>query len=525
MRVNRDHAVTAAVIALALGGCSAGVASGNSPDGGTGGRAMAGGAGGSSGGTGGAAGALGSVLTVHLVPAAGVSGMTRVNFAVPLRPGQLTDAARLRVLSGATELRSGRRALASYGDGSLRSVQVQVELPVAGEADLTVRIGEAATAGDLPLVAVATTLMPEDGTAGPRVWPLLPAAWLSGSGVTGPQVPEADVANSPLDAWKTICNYTRFDVTAFLAMQTDASVWLFDRGTAAYRGYARRGDRLTLETAYRETAIYRAAITGTGDATRIGLADKADDLKYYYVQNLAIHYLLTGDDRFRESAEAIAARAGALWPSPGYAGGSDFWTERHAGFGLLAYVWGMMVSDDRAAEFRGLADTAVTAYLDMQDKYPVGYSDAGARCFAHSADAHSESFGYFGCSPWMSAILADGLDAYATERGGAEATKARASLVKLGKIVARDGRDATGKPFYWMGVGTLMDEVDPDDEHWGESAYLVAMAWHHGGRSDAALETIARELVAGTKSKGGAPHMRSFNWQCRSAVATPYYLR
>jgi hypothetical protein len=29
----------------------------------------------------------------------------------------------------------------------------------------------------------------------------------------------------------------------------------------------------------------------------------------------------------------------------------------------------------------------------MQDKYPVGYADAGARCFAHSADAHRESFG------------------------------------------------------------------------------------------------------------------------------------
>jgi hypothetical protein len=125
----------------------------------------------------------------------------------------------------------------------------------------------------------------------------------------------------------------------------------------------------------------------------------------------------------------------------------------------------------------------------------------------------------------MSAILADALDTYATERGGAEATRARASLVKLGKIVARDGRDPSGKPFYWMGVGTTMDEVDPDDEHWGESAYLVAMAWHHGGRSDAALATIARDLVAGTKANGGAPHMRSFNWQCRSAVATPFYLR
>ena len=47
----------------------------------------------------------------------------------------------------------------------------------------------------------------------------------------------------------------------------------------------------------------------------------------------------------------------------------------------------------------------------------------------------------------MSAILADALDAYATERGGADAIAARAAIVKLGKIIARDGRDSTGKPF------------------------------------------------------------------------------
>ena len=152
-------------------------------------------------------------------------------------------------------------------------------------------------------------------------------------------------------------------------MMADTAVWLFDRGTTAYRGYARRGDLVTLETAYRETAIYRAGITGTGASTRIPIP-APDDLKYHYTQNMAIHYLLTGDDRFREAAEAVDARAATLWTSPGYAGGDDFWTERHAGFGLLAYVWAMIVSDDAAAEFRGLADTAVTAYLDDAGDVP-----------------------------------------------------------------------------------------------------------------------------------------------------------
>ena len=69
------------------------------------------------------------------------------------------------------------------------------------------------------------------------------------------------------------------------------------------------------------------------------------------------------------------------------------------------------------------------------------------------------------------------------------------------------------------------DEADPYNEHWGESAYIVAMAWHHAGRTDATLRTAADQLVAGFNAKRRGPHMRSFNWQCRSAVATPFFLR
>lgn len=251
----------------------------------------------------------------------------------------------------------------------------------------------------------------------------------------------------------------------------------------------------------------------------------SDDLKYHYTQGLALRYLLTGDDRFREAAEAVAARAASLWTSPGYAGGSDFWIERHAGFGLLAYVWAAAGADDRAAEFATLADDAVSAYLDVKATYPAGYTGGAARCFAHHADAHGEGYGYFGCSPWMSAILADGLHAYAGLRGGANADRAHASLIQLGHILARDGRDGTGKPFYFMGVGTTDDEIDGYDEHWGESAYIIAMAWHLDGRRDAALRAAADELVAGVAANGSAPHVRSFNWQSRSAVLAPAFLR
>jgi hypothetical protein len=515
------------------GGTGAGGSAGTGA-GGTSGSSGAGGSSGGSGstGSGGAGGTgeppLGTSVTVHLVPGQGVTGTQRVNLGLPLQQGQLTDAERVRVLSGSQELRAARRALAKYGDGSLRSVQIQFETTISGEADIELRVGEAPTTQALTMAAVDSTLVNPNGEQGPRVWSVLPAAWLSASGFAGPLVPEAAVASTPSAAWATLCDYDRYNTAAFLAAgyETDRAVWLFDRGTALYRGYARSGEISPLRSAYIETSMYRNRITGTGTGTRNGLpAGGADDVKYAYSQNLALHYLLTGDDRHRESAEGMALGMSQLWSSPGYSGGTDFWTERHAGFGLLAYVWAMIVSDDQSANFRRLADAAVDAYLSLQNTYPPGYTDTEARCFAHTGDAHGEGGAYFGCSPWMSAILGDALDQYARESSAMRADSVKASLVKLGRIIARRGIQPDGKPFYFMGVGTNENMLDEYNEHLGESAYLIAMAWHYSGKADASLRTAADALVSRLRTDGEIPHVRSFNWQCRSAVAGPWFLR
>ncbi|MGE0549326.1 MAG: hypothetical protein AB7O24_23130 [Kofleriaceae bacterium] len=467
---------------------------------------------------------LGTTLTVHLVPQPTAASVERVNFAVPLQRGQLMSADAVRVLANGVELAAARRALAHYSDGSVRSVQLQVEAPADAESDLEVHLGGTPAAGDLDRVAVEQTLTPADGTQGPRVWAVLPAEWLAASGVAGVMLTQADATAPPMAAWGTLCDYDEWDTEAFLPQMTDRAVWLYDRGTVFYRGYAQRGDLSPLRSAYRETSIYRNGLTGSGAGTRIGIPTAADDLKYHYTQNLAIHYLLTGDDRFREAAENVGLRVAELWRDPGYAGGDDFWTERNAGFALLAYVWAMIVSDDHAEEFQVLADTAVRAYTEDQVTYPAA-GEPDARCFAHTAEAHGEDFGYWGCSPWMSGILADGLDGYAAERGGDQAALARGALVKLGTMIARHGRDADGKPYYWMAVEAGTGEVDDYDEHWGESAYVVAMAWHYGGRSSAELRTAADQLATGFAEHGDIGQLRSFNWQCRSATATPLYLK
>lgn len=465
-----------------------------------------------------------TTFTVTLV-ADGGTGQQRVNFAVPFAPGVLQDPAKIRILAGDTELPAARRALAKHGDGSVRSVQLQVDVDATATPALTVELGVAGATGPAMMPVLETTT----GTGNnvhPMVWAVLPTSVLLASGLGGPLIAQSDVSGSALDAWNGLCDYDAWSTDRFLTSSASSrDVWLYDRVTAMYRGYFTTGVLSPLRSAYREASIYRAGMTITnGVATAIAPPTANDDLKYYYAQNMALHYLLTGDDRFREAAEAVSARVVTMW-NPVYNGADRFWTERNAGFALLAHEWALMVTDDQDAAIRARSEAAVSAFLGMQLQYPAGYTDTTVRCFGHTAAAHGESFGGTGCSPWMSAILADALDEYARRVGGSRAADVRASLVMLGRSLARDGLDASGKPLYWMSEGTGTDVPDDYDEHWGESAYVVALAWNATGRMDPALKVAADQLAAGFKANGEVGQTRSFNWQCRSAVATPALLK
>ncbi|MDX2093523.1 MAG: hypothetical protein SFX73_37105 [Kofleriaceae bacterium] len=460
---------------------------------------------------------------VTLIPN-GVTGTQRVNFAVPLAAGALADASKIRVLAGTAEVPAARRGLAQYSDGSWRSVQVQADVNVSTTTKLTVELGVAGATGPT-MVAVETTVSGTGSNVRPKVWTVLPATTLAASTVFGPMVAESTFAGTARDAWSNVCDYTRWNTSAFLVnASTSRDVWLFDRVTAMYRGYALTGSQVPLESAYREAAMYRdGMMVSNGVATAIPVPTASSDLKYYYSQGMALHYLLTGDDRYREAAEAVSAKVVTMW-GPTYDGSDKFWTERHAGFALLAHEWALMVTDDKAATIAARSEAAVSAFLAMQVAPYFGQTGTTARCFAHSASAHGESYGGAGCSPWMSAILADALDGYQRRVGGTRAAEVRTSLGRMAKMFANEGRDATGKPFYWMGVGTNPDEVDAYDEHWGEMAYVIALGWNINGKTDAAMKQVADALVAGMKANGEAGQVRSFNWQCRSAVMTPALL-
>src|SRR5688572_25093304 len=104
-------------------------------------------------------------LRVTLAAQSGVTGVQRVNFAVPLPAGVLTDPNLTRVQTTAgVELPAARRALATHPDGSLRSVQLQVDVNPATVTAVDVQLGVAATAPPLSLAEVSTTLLTPDGT-------------------------------------------------------------------------------------------------------------------------------------------------------------------------------------------------------------------------------------------------------------------------------------------------------------------------------------------------------------------------
>ena len=110
------------------------------------------------------------------------------------------------------------------------------------------------------------------------------------------RVRNSTLNTAPLNAWRTRCDPAMYGSAAFATQQGTAGPWLYDRGTALYRAYAVSSALDPQQSAYRETDLYRQRLLASSTTP------PSSDLKYNYTQNLALHYLLTGDDRFREAA-------------------------------------------------------------------------------------------------------------------------------------------------------------------------------------------------------------------------------
>jgi hypothetical protein len=378
----------------------------------------------------GIAAARATTVRVRLAPAEGVSGPTPVMFGVPLPPDLLRDASRVAVLDdrgrplpawiasleqwrppGSTAGRTGGR------DGSIRSLGVRLRVDPVDHRALQIRLGEAGhPAPDGAPPDAEDALLAPDGLRGPRVFTLLPAAWLCASGVAGPQV--------PADPHGRFAGYDAFVERSFPGSLAylDSSVyhhWLFDRPTCWYTQYARTGGRRFLEAAFHGAHFMRAHMaTDPPDAGYFTL--KGPDVKYVYPRAMHLHYLLTGDPRAREAGVTMARYCLIHW-DPVYRperyiqpplgtdpeAGRAFWSPRHEAYGLLGVLHGWELTGE------GVYWDRIREYVDALDAHqrqpPDGRPADGSFRQHWALYDPNESLLPGATSAWMTAILMDAL--------------------------------------------------------------------------------------------------------------------
>jgi hypothetical protein len=366
-------------------------------------------------------------IPLTLVPSMNVRGQDLVNVGVSFPRGRLFDAARIgvaddrgRALPVSVRVlerwRSPPEQKGRREDESIRAVQIQ--FPISVQTARThidgfkLVVGERARAGSDRMEPVAETLSDKDGRTVPRILALLPAEWLCGSGLVGPQTPAS--ASGQLAA------YDRFVERSFPASLQflDSRVyhhWLFDRSTAYYTQYVRTGDRRFLDAAYRSAQFVRLhTAVEPPDAGMFTL--KGADVKYVYPRAMHIHWLSTGDDRALAAGAVMARFCQTRW-DPVYRPdtytqpplGTDpekdrpFWSTRHEAYGLLGVLHGWQMTGEDAYWQRVLE--YVDALAAHQAQPPDGRAPDGSWRQNWALYDPNETLLAGGASAWMTAIL------------------------------------------------------------------------------------------------------------------------
>jgi hypothetical protein len=408
-----------------------------------------------------------------------------VSFGVPLPPGFLSDPSLVRVVDVAgAELPAAVRVLEPWRidgrEGTIRSVLVQLQMNFAKSRrqKASVLFGKARSKTRQEIVPVVETLLDRDGLVGPRVWATLPAKWLSDSWIVGPQVPASGSGSlAAYDRWVEL----NFPASLRYLRSTEYDHWLYDRPTCYYKMYVRTGDLKFLRAAYESAHFVRlhTRMEGTNPGV-FTVKDIKDDLKYVYPRAMHIHYLLTGDDRALEAGKVMAR----LWLDgwqPGYRPGQhnapkvgdSGWAERYEGYGLLGVLDGWEMTGDRAYWDR--ARHYADAIYEHQTRPPDGHpADGSFRTSRNTGKGFSA-----GSSPWMTAILLDGVFQYWLATGD---SRASGIVTRWCDFLDRYGMVSDGSQAYYIirspfsDPGSPPSDIGPDMElHNPEVAYMFAM--------------------------------------------------
>ncbi|WP_394822793.1 hypothetical protein [Pendulispora albinea] len=428
-------------------------------------------------------------IPVELVRRSTGNGLEVVNLGLPLPPGLLDDARRIRVLApNGRELPSVAREIEAWPlDASLRAAQVQTAIDFGDAQRLQIEI----VTGELPearrqLVPIEDTLLDPEGLTGPRVLPLLPAEWLCRSGVGGPQVP---AARSGAYAAYDAAVERNFPGSLRYVDSKVFSTWLFDRPSTWYKQYVRTGDGKFLDAAYRAANFVRLQTELEGpDAGIFKL--KGRDLKYVYPQSMHLHSLLTGDPRARVAADRMARFCLTRW-DPWYRPeryteppvdvdpeqDRPFWTTRHAAISLLGIAHGWEMSGD-LAYLRTIYEH-INALYTHQRRPPDGHAADGSWRQNWALYDPSETRLPGATSPWMTAILVAALShAWRITSD----PRIPDMIVRWCEFLDRKGFQPSGVPYYvvdCLGADSLPappgDPAESTSAHCMEIAYSLAM--------------------------------------------------
>ncbi|HEU5056838.1 MAG TPA: hypothetical protein VFU21_09955, partial [Kofleriaceae bacterium] len=437
-------------------------------------------------------------------------------------PGALSDGGLIAARdAGGAELPVHSEALLPWRawpgtsmSGSVRSAMVSVQVTFASREPVTIQLAWGAAPGaTLPApadpradwVAVTDGEYPAGTVREPAVYATFPVDWLSACLLRSRTTPVgADEGVAWLDRAvvgfaHTAVNDVPDSVVELLNYTTDAEPWLFDRTMTLFGVYARTGDVKWLRHAHRSAQFYLGQVSPSGYFILKG----EDDLKYSYGRSLVTDYLFTGDPALLDAVDRIAA-AGRTW-DPTYDLDTNFWTERHQTYALLAALaaWESTGAEQHATRVTRIAEVSFALAADPVGSWPDN------DCMLHGMTAHEGAGGDVPiCSPWMSALFADAVFEYYIHSRDRAALE---FLAGLGRYVRDHGLYAGGEgldytmPWYLSSSEMQFSDEGPwgDIEHTCDVGALVARAaWAdaqiEGGES-ASLRAVADDLLTGCR--------------------------
>ena len=487
----------------------------------------------------------GREVWVTLVARAADPGVETVSFGVPLPPDFLRDAALVRVLGeDGAEVAASTRALEPWrlggrDGGAVRSVLVQFKSDFGAARTKRVRVlfGRKSKLTGAPLVPVAETLIERDGLKGPRVLAALPAKWLCDSWLVGPQTPAAE--SGEFAAYERFVERNFPGSLRYLNSKV-FSEWLYDRPANYFKMYARTGDPKFFEAASTAAHFMRLhTVTEGADAGVFKL--KGADLKYVYPRAMHLHYLLTGDERARETGllmaryclkhtDPVYRPAGLQTHSPDTdpEKSRPFWTPRQQGYGLLGVLHGWEMTGERA--YWEKARACVDAYYRHQLQPPDGLPPDGSLRQDWSLYDRSEADFKGATSAWMMALLLDPLFQFWTMTGDRRVPE---MVVRWCDFLDRRGMTPDGSKAYYVincfaKPGEPGGELGPDMEmHNPEIAYTFAMGIffaRDAARRAAYRRRFDRVFPLAVTLDVNRPG-RAFNWAFQFTSQLVYFMK